>query len=95
METPASGKPRPQEGRQQMDVSNLSKMKIAGLIKMAEEMKLARVVTTRHPMGRPLGAAGDHARHRRVAMAALELFDSAAEPTMVELPEPFRAGDRP
>ena len=59
---------------------------------VAEEMKLPRVVVTRHPMGRPLGAAGDHHRHRRVAIAALELFDSAAERTMVELPEPFRAG---
>jgi hypothetical protein len=43
-------------------------------------------------MGRPLGAAGDHQRHRHVAMTALELFDSASEPTLVELPEPFRAG---
>jgi hypothetical protein len=59
---------------------------------IAEEMKLSRVVVTRHPMGRPLGAIGDHARHRQVTMAALELFDSAAEPTLVELPEPFRAG---
>ena len=62
---------------------------------VAEEMKLARVIVTRHPMGRPLGAAGDHARHRRVAMAALELFDSAAAHTMVELPEPFRTRSGP
>ncbi|MBT8166371.1 MAG: hypothetical protein HKO82_03440 [Acidimicrobiia bacterium] len=61
---------------------------------VAEEMKLSRAVVTRHPMGRPLGAAGDHARHRRVTIAALELFDSAAEPTLVELPEPFRASTR-
>jgi hypothetical protein len=59
---------------------------------VADEMALARVVVTRHPMGRPLGAAGDHARHRRVLIAAIELFDSAASPTLVELPEPFRAG---
>jgi len=59
---------------------------------VAEEMKLARVVVTRHPMGRPLGASGDHARHRRVTMAALELFDSANGQVMVELPEPFLAG---
>ena len=61
---------------------------------LAEEMQLARVVVTRHPMGRPLGAAGDHARHRRVAMSALELFDSADEPTIVELPDSFRVGGR-
>lgn len=62
---------------------------------VAEEMKLARVIVTRHPMGRPLGAAGDHARHRRVTMAALELLDSAAAQTIVELPEPFRTGSGP
>ena len=59
---------------------------------VAEEMKLSRAVVTRHPMGRPLGAAGDHARHRRVTMAALELFDGAGKPALVELPEPFRPG---
>jgi hypothetical protein len=59
---------------------------------VAEEMKLPRVVVTQHPMGRPLGAAHDHRRQRRVTMAAVELFDSAAERTMTELPEPFRAG---
>ncbi|MGI9648218.1 MAG: hypothetical protein ACR2OI_06835 [Acidimicrobiia bacterium] len=59
---------------------------------VAEEMKLPRVVVTRHPMGRPLGAAGDHQRHRHVTMAALELFDSADAATTVELPEPFRPG---
>ena len=61
---------------------------------VAEEMRLSRTVVTRHPMGRPLGAARDHARHRRVTMAALELFDSADAPTLVELPEPFRASTR-
>jgi hypothetical protein len=59
---------------------------------VAEEMKLARTVVTRHPMGRPLGAAGDHPRHRRVTIAALELFDSADDSAIVELPEPFRPG---
>lgn len=59
---------------------------------LAEEMKLARVVVTSHPMGRPLGAPGDHSRHRQVTMAALGLFDSAAQRTIVDLPEPFRAG---
>ncbi|NNC93680.1 MAG: hypothetical protein HKN80_14445 [Acidimicrobiia bacterium] len=57
---------------------------------VAAEMKLARCVVTRHPMGRPLGAAGDHAGHRRVTIAALDLFDTADGPTIVELPEPFR-----
>jgi hypothetical protein len=60
---------------------------------VAEEMKLPRVAVSRFPMGRPLGAAGDHDSHRRVTMAALELFDSATGRTMVELPEPFRPGD--
>lgn len=59
---------------------------------VVDEMKLPRVVLTRHPMGRPLGAAGDHKRHRHVVMTALELFDSADQATLVELPEPFRPG---
>jgi hypothetical protein len=59
---------------------------------VAEEMKLARCVVTRHPMGRPLGAAGDHARHKKVVGAALRLLDTAGQPTMVELPDPFRVG---
>ena len=62
---------------------------------VADEMKLARVVVTRHPMGRPLGAAGDHATHRKVVGAALRLFDTADQSTLVEMPDPFRAGGRP
>ncbi|NNF70194.1 MAG: hypothetical protein HKO63_02450 [Acidimicrobiia bacterium] len=58
-------------------------------------MKLSRAVVTRHPMGRPLGAAGDHARHRTVTMAALELFETADEPTIVDLPDLFRVGGKP
>lgn len=59
---------------------------------VAEEMKLSRTIVTRHPMGRPLGAVGDHARHRRVTTAALELFENAGEPTLMDFPEPFQAG---
>ncbi|MDH3540290.1 MAG: hypothetical protein OEP52_09860 [Acidimicrobiia bacterium] len=59
---------------------------------VAEEMKLARCVVTRHPMGRPLGAAGDHPRHRQVVISALGLFDTAVGSTIVELPESFRPG---
>ena len=70
-----------------------SSIYISAFRHIAEDMKLSRTVVTRHPMGRPLGAAGDHARHRRVTMAALELFDSAGEPALVELPEPFQAGE--
>jgi hypothetical protein len=58
---------------------------------IAEEMKLSRVVVTRHPMGRPLGPAGDHATHRRVVKAALDLLDGATG-RIVDLPEPFVAG---
>ena len=56
---------------------------------VVEEMRLARTVTTRHPMGRPLGSVGDPDRHRQVVAAALGLIDSATQPTIVDLPEPF------
>ena len=51
---------------------------------------LPRVVITNHPMGRPLGPAGDNSRHREVVMAALSLVDSATERTIVDDPKPFR-----
>ncbi len=60
---------------------------------VAENMALARTVITRHPMGRPFGAPGDHERHRRVVAAALDLLETARAPrTLVELPEPFSPG---
>jgi len=59
---------------------------------VAEDMTLPRTVITRHPMGRPLGAPGDGARHRDVVAAALGLLESAiAGGTLVELPEAYRS----
>ena len=60
---------------------------------VAEEMKLPRVVVTRYPMGRPLGAAGDFHGQRSVTMNALGLLDTATERTIVDLPNPFRPID--
>lgn len=58
---------------------------------VAEEMKLPRTIITRHPMGRPLGAPGDHRRQRQVVTAALRLLETATRgPALVELPEPYR-----
>jgi len=58
---------------------------------VAEEMKMPRVVITRHPLGRPLGAPGDRRCQRRVVRAALRLLETATRaPTLVELPEPYR-----
>jgi hypothetical protein len=58
---------------------------------VAEQMRVPRVVVTRHPVGRPLGAPGDQARQREVVEAALSLFDIATEgPTVLELEEPYR-----
>ncbi len=58
---------------------------------VADAMKLPRVVVTRHPMGRPLGAPGDVARQREVLLAALRLLQEAQEgDSIVELPDPYR-----
>ncbi len=58
---------------------------------VASEMKYARAVITRHPMGRPMGPPGDRATHDRVVDAALDLLASATSgTTIVELPEPYR-----
>jgi hypothetical protein len=60
---------------------------------VAEQMRLARTIVTRHPMGRPLGAPLDHERHREVTFAALDLLERAEEPeAVVELEAPFRPG---
>ncbi len=40
-----------------------------------ESMAVPRLLVTPHPMGRPLGPPGDHARHREVLRAALELLE--------------------
>ena len=63
---------------------------------VAEVMKVPRVVITHHPMGRPLGAPGDHARQRLVVETALDLVDTAADGgTIVEIGEEWRPGSAP
>ncbi len=58
---------------------------------VAERMGLPRTVVTRHPMGRPLGPAGDPDTHRAVVETALALLESApAGGAMVEMDRPFR-----
>lgn len=46
---------------------------------IAEQMKLSRTVITRHPMGRPMGAPGDTARHDAVLHSALGLLETATQ----------------
>ncbi|HSF86954.1 MAG TPA: hypothetical protein VLG28_15025 [Acidimicrobiia bacterium] len=58
---------------------------------VAQQMALPRTVITRHPMGRPLGAPGDAATHRRVVTAALDLVEAATAPgALSELEAPYR-----
>ena len=60
---------------------------------VARRMHLPRVVLTRHPMGRPLGAAGDVGRQRQVLDAALGLASAATESgTVLELDGSFEPG---
>lgn len=57
----------------------------------ARELKIPRTLVVRHPMGRPLGAAFDTMRHRRVLDAAFGLLESApGNGTVVELPAAYR-----
>ena len=56
-----------------------------------EAMQIPRLLITRHPMGRTLGAPGDSRRQRAVILAALDLLEKAEQDgTIVELPEPYR-----
>ena len=56
-----------------------------------EVMQIPRLLITRHPMGRTLGAPGDSQRQRAVILAALDLLEKAEQGgTIVELPEPYR-----
>ncbi len=56
-----------------------------------EPMKIPRLVTTHHPMGRPLGAPGDRERQRSVIVAALRLLETTTQGgTVLELNEPYR-----
>ena len=43
------------------------------------KMTLPRVVTTPYPMGRPLGAPGDHQTQRASILSALDLLESATQ----------------
>jgi len=58
---------------------------------LPELMGVARAIITKHPMGRPLGAPGDHQRQRNVVEAALSLL-TKNEQTVTELPEAWRSG---
>ncbi|GMQ92635.1 MAG: hypothetical protein BMS9Abin12_0112 [Acidimicrobiia bacterium] len=61
----------------------------------ATELKIPRTIIVKHPMGRPLGAAGDSERQRDVVDAALALLESAAtNATVVELPGTYRPRPR-
>jgi len=61
----------------------------------ARELKIPRTLTVRHPMGRPLGAAGDEERHHEVLNAAFDLLESATtNGTLVEFPKDFRPTPR-
>lgn len=58
---------------------------------VAEAMKLPRVVVTRHPIGRALGAPGDIERQREVLSRAFQLLQNAnAGASLVELDGPYR-----
>lgn len=58
---------------------------------VAQEMGYPRAVITRHPMGRPMGPPRDPGTHGRVASAALDLLESAAEGgAVVELEDAYR-----
>ncbi len=57
------------------------------------QMTLPRVVTTPYPMGRPLGAPGDHRSQRDSILSALDLLESAKQVgTMLDLPGTYIPG---
>jgi hypothetical protein len=56
-------------------------------------MAIPRLVTTPHPMGRPIGAPGDRDGQRATLLAALDLLASAEHgETILDLPGPYRYG---
>ena len=57
---------------------------------VAERMRLPRVLVTRHPVGRPLGAPGDAEGQREVVSSALGLLESASSPLIVVADRPYR-----
>jgi len=63
--------------------------------RVAREMSLPRVLVTRHPVGRPLGAPGDAERQRAVLLTALELLETApAGGSVREFEKPYRPPPR-
>ena len=61
---------------------------------IAAEMALPRTLVVRHPMGRPLGGAGDHDRQTAVLEAALDLLETATSGrTIRELELDWRPGN--
>jgi hypothetical protein len=64
---------------------------VKGFAQVAKDMALPRVLVTRHPIGRPLGAPRDAERQTDVIRSALKLLDAAeAGSTLAEFPEPYR-----
>jgi hypothetical protein len=57
----------------------------------AREAMLPRTLTTRFPMGRPLGAVHDRQRQRAVVERAFGMLESADVPGTIErFPDPWR-----
>jgi hypothetical protein len=57
----------------------------------ATELRIPRTLIVKHPMGRPLGAAGDASRHKEVLDAAFDIAESAVgNGTIVEFPHTYR-----
>ncbi len=58
-----------------------------------EKMMLPRLVTTLHPLGRPIGAPGDTIRQRDCLLAALKLLEDAKQGgTVYEMPGDYIGG---
>lgn len=57
---------------------------------VVRRMGVSRALITDHPMGRTIGAPGDHERHHEVVRAALELLPMQTGPQIVHFPNPYR-----
>lgn len=59
----------------------------------ARQMKVPRVLTTHHPMGRPVGPPRNAERQREVVATALGLIETATTGgTVVPMPGSYRPG---
>jgi hypothetical protein len=67
---------------------------IAAFEHVLRHMRISRALVTDHPLGRPIGAPGDHDRHRDVVRAALELLENPSCPAVAKFPHPYRTNDR-